>query len=63
MGLPYQLDIWERQMDLPIDFNAEDILSEKIVAYEFTKNYYDDEDGDRDPTNDRFGWQTLLDNG
>ena len=50
-------------MALPIDISAENIDQDKIVAYDFTKNYYNFEDGDIDPSNNYWGWQTLLDNG
>ena len=50
------MHIWERFIQLPIDFNAKDLEEEKIVSFDFTKNYYTTVSGIQGFT----GWKSLI---
>ena len=51
--MPYELQIWERFIKLPIDFNVkeEEIEKERVVYYKFYKD---------SKTFDSKGWKTQV---
>ena len=70
--MPYELIIWERFIKLPINFNHEDIESEKVVHYNFIKDtdYFDGKkwktqvkvNGENLPTTEGDGYDFVLAN-
>lgn len=57
IGLPYKLQIWERLIELPIDYDAGDIRNEMVVSYDFTYNYYEVIEGEFQTF---YGWRSEM---
>ena len=59
-GVPYQLDIWERFIKLPIDLDAKNLATDQIVSFLFTKDNYE-KDRETEPKFE--GWRSLVQGG
>ena len=57
IGIPYRLHIWERFIQLPVNFNDPLLDEELIINFDFTKDYWKEIVSDFASFT---GWGTLI---